>query len=163
MAQKNSSQKLVAFYEIVTGIFQTILGLGLLVFGDELYGLYISLLGLELINSREYLENILTIFFPFLIQHHIALAILLLGLGLVKTVSGWAIYKDLEWGKLLLVLFLLFLIPTDIFSLVQKFTIYKLLFLFLDCLIILIIVNFKPNKFYLEQKNYLRKLFGLII
>lgn len=141
---------IVVVYEITTGALQILLGLGLFSLAEKLYDLYQALLGSGLVNSHDFIENVLLLFFPFLLGHHRALAILLLVMGTVKFVCGVGLAQGKEWGKIILLTSLILLIPTDIISLFRHYSTYKIFFLGIDMGIIFLLTNFRPDKYFSE-------------
>lgn len=140
--------KVVIIYELVTGFFETISGLSLVLFGHKLLNLYVSLNNAELLESSHgsiaYLAEKLI---PNLFEHRIYIALTLMAIGITKIISGIGILLNKWWADhLLVVLVLTFIVINSLESLVA-YSIIKFIFLIVNILIFLYLVQFQPVRY----------------
>lgn len=137
--------KYIIFYESFTGGVELFLGLGMLIFGKNIYLLYTYLRSLGFLTHS---HNVLVMYvrglLPFVVHYRIAIGILLICLGAVKIISSVAIYKKKEWGNDLLIVSLLILTPFDIIGIIRKITVIKIVYFLINIVIIVLLV---PKRF----------------
>ena len=132
----------IIIYELITGIFEGISGVGLVIYQDELMGVYQKLRFQGWFDGdHEVIDLLFNSAISFLLSHSLYIGLYLLLLGVVKLLSAYGLYKRQLWGKHLLVGLMAVLIPIDFIGLVTHFELYKLAFLLINIAIVLILVN----------------------
>ena len=146
---------LVAIYEIVTGFFEGVIGLGLLILIGEIVNFYVVLqLNGVLSEHHEVLFNFTQKIVPYIIKNHLVIGTFLVATALVKIVSGIGILKRKLWAHYLLEIYLILLIPIDgIGMILHRPTLVKTGFLVFNILILLYLSGFKTPKTILHLKE----------
>jgi uncharacterized membrane protein (DUF2068 family) len=132
----------IIVYELITGVFEGLLGVGLLIFGEQLMGLYQELLSQGWLDGD---HEVMNLFFNYVISlllfHSVYIGLYLTIFAAVKLLSAYGLYKRQLWGRHLLVGLMAVLIPLDFIGLVTHFTLFKLSFLLINIAIVLVLVN----------------------
>ncbi len=128
---------LIIWYEIITGVFEIILGFLLIIFGPKLLHLYQQVIFSNFfIFDHEWLSDLIETVVPFLFDHYIFVSLSFIGFGIVKIICGVGMYHNKIWADFLLIAALTFLMPFDLVSLFQSFAWYKVVYLIINSAII---------------------------
>lgn len=114
--------KLITGYKFALGVVEILLGLGIATVGERALSLYNNLKQKELLEDpHDLMVSITDKFIPYLIQHQVAIVIILLFIGVIKIISCIAIWMGKEWGVHLLLFLMLVILPFDLFDLFRNF------------------------------------------
>src|SRR5579884_2302344 len=105
ISRKNTS-KLIAVYEIAHGSVDTIFGVLLTFFNQNLLNGYNHYKAGELLEDpNDLFVRIADKYLPTLFQHNVLIPIIiyLVGFGLARVISGIGLLQNKEWGKHLLI------------------------------------------------------------
>lgn len=149
--------KIIIIYELLLGLFESVIGAGLFFFGKDLLNFYNQLAVTELLEDpHDLFVNLTEGLIPKLFEHHIYIAILLLAFGVVKITSGMGLLYKREWGKHLLIGLLVILIPVDSYDLIKQVSLFKIAYLLIDVVIALYLIDFKPKQYIGELRDFLK-------
>lgn len=158
MVGKNNKPKLpltfdiVVLYELVVGSIETTIGLGLVIFGEDLQELYINLRSTGILdNPHGFVISTVQKFAPFLSAHYLFIGIYLFLVGLTKVVCGIGLAHRKRWADYLLVGLLLVFLPLDIMGLLHRPSLTRILFVSLNVVIILYLTRDKIVKHILNK------------
>ncbi len=143
---------IVVLYELVVGSIETTIGLGLIIFGEELQELYFNFRNTGILDSPHGL--IITSvqkYAPFLSAHYLFIGIYLFLVGLTKIICGIGLSQRKRWADYLLVGLLLVFLPLDIVGLLHHPSITRILFVSLNIVIILYLTRDKIVKHILNK------------
>lgn len=144
--------KLIIVYEFVHGLLEFLLGLGMIVFGKQIIDLYQSLENSGFIQgSNGLLSNLLEKAAPYLLTRHTYIALLFIGLGIVKVISSIGLLYKKTWAAYLLIDFLILLIPLDLVSIISRVSIFRIFYLVANILVVLYLVGFDPKRYFFEH------------
>lgn len=147
---------LIIIYELILGVVEITTASALIIFGKRLLETYENLKDAELLeNPNDLIVKVTEGIIPNLFQHHIYIALLLLAFGGVKIASGIGLIYKKIWAEHLLIGLLLLLIPIDLASMLFHFSIEKLLYILINTLIVLYLIEFKPIEYYNRVRRQL--------
>lgn len=127
----------VIIYEVVAGTLEATVGIGLVIFQEELQELYQYLRDLGLLgNYHNLLASLFDKTVPYLVNHHLLIGLFLTIIGLTKIICGIGLFYQKKWADNLLIGLLLVFLPPDIIGLLQHPSELKSLFLITNILII---------------------------
>lgn len=113
--------KVVTGYKFALGVGEVLLGLGILTIGNKALSLYNNLKQDELLEDpRDLFVGIIDNSLPYIIQHRLAIVIILLLIGVIKITSCIAIWMGKTWGVHLLLFFMLIALPFDLYDFFQN-------------------------------------------
>ena len=108
-------------YKFALGIIELLLGIGILLLDGKVLAIYRILHSFEFFDDpNDLFIRILGVLIPYIVQHRIAIILILFFIGMVKIVSCIAIWMDKTWGVHLLLLLMLVLLPFDLFDLFRN-------------------------------------------
>lgn len=144
--KKSVPLEYVVIYESLTGIFELILGSGIILFGKRIFTLYLRL---QSLGYLEHSHNILVLFvrrsLPFIIHYHIAIAIFIILLGSIKIVSAVGLWRDKLWANYLLISTLVILLPFDVIEIIRNPSAIKIVYFVVNILIIIYLFRQEPS------------------
>lgn len=148
----------VIAYKFVLGVLELILGLGIVIFGNQILRLYFNFRSQELINDPDDLiirlvERVL----PYFLAYKGYIILILVILGLVKIVGAVGLYYKKHWGLDLLIGLTFLLLPFDLAALLQHSTWTKVFYFLINLLIALYLVQFHPTTYFKNLKERLIK------
>lgn len=150
--------QLIIIYKFVLGIFEVLLGLGVFFGGKQILDIY------ENFKSNEFLEDphdlLLVIsekIIPVILKHQTYIILILLALGLVKIIGSVGLWKRKHWGLDLLVGLTIILLPFDLIVLFPHPSLLKFFYFFINVLIALYLVEFKPKDYFTKFKKRVKR------
>lgn len=150
--------KTIVIYKFVSGIIELALGMGAILFGKKIIVFYNHYKVKELLEEpHDLLVTTIAKITPFLFQHRVYIISLLLIIGTVKIIGAVGLMYEKEWGLDLLIGLFVILLPFDIYGLLTGFSVAKFLYLLINLLIALYLIEFKPHKYFLKMKKYFVK------
>lgn len=160
MANPNETKevsKVITGYKFALGIVELLLGLGIAVFGDKALTLYNNLKNAELLEDpHDLFVSIVDRSIPYVLQHKVAIVVILLLIGTIKIISCIAIWMGKEWGVHLLLFLMLVILPFDLFDLFRNLLLDHISFgsMILSAINIWIILSLTHN----HPVRYLKEL-----
>lgn len=146
--------KYIIAYKIILGIFELLLGLGMIFFGNRIFQLYINFRTAELLEDpHDLLVNIIERFVPYIFEHQGLIVFLLFLLAVVKIAGAVGLYYRRHWGLDLLVGLTILLLPFEGYHLLAKFSLLKLSYFIINIFIALYLVNFKPKHYFVGLRH----------
>jgi len=144
----------IIVYKFLLGLFETILGLGMLLFGSKISELYINFTNRELLEEpHELLALILQRIVPFILEHQGTIILILLLLGITKIAGAIGLWYRKHWGLDILMFVTIILLPFELFSLNVHPSLSKITFFIINMLIALYLVNFNPKGYFTKLKK----------
>jgi len=142
---KASGTFFIIAYKLIFGLFETILGLGIIIFGKKYYQLYLSFQSQELLEDPHDLivaigKNVV----PYIINHQTYVVLLLLLLGIVKVVGAIGLIYKKRWGVDLLLGLTLILLPFQFYNTVFHHSLIDIFYMFIGIYIALYLTNYHP-------------------
>lgn len=148
----------IIIYKFLLGFFETILGLGMIVFGKTIYDLYINFRNNELFEDpHDFLALWLEKIVPYLLIHRGWVVLILLLLGITKMAGAIGLWYHKHWGLDILIVVTIGLLPFEIYALIAHPSLTKTAFFIINLFIALYLVNFKPKHYFTNLKNRIRQ------
>ncbi len=147
-------------YKFSLGVFETLLGIAIILFGKQAVMVY------EAFKSRELLEDphdlliqILQSLIPYLLTHRGLIVLILFGLGFIKIFGAIGLWYGKHWGLDLLVGLTFLVLPFDLYYLIINPSLPKLSFFLINMFIAFYLIQFEPRKYFKEfvKRNGLSK------
>ncbi len=136
-ASEPNPSGLIILYELITGVFEILFGLAILIYGDELLELYHNVIFSNFfVFEHTSLSDLAQSLIPYLFDHFIFISIFFLSFGVVKIICGVGIFYKKQWANFLLATALVGLLPFDIVSLIQNYAIFKVVYLIINIAIL---------------------------
>lgn len=135
----------VIAYKFLFGLFESLSGIGILIWGTQAYDLFLRIVSKELTEDpHDVLANLTIRFVPNLLLHHTFLAIYLILLGVVKLAGVVGLIRQKNWGVDLLVGLTILMIPFQTISIIGHPDVMEILYFSFGLFIALYLVNFRP-------------------
>lgn len=148
----------VVLYKFATGLLEFILGLNILFFGKNIARIYTNYKLNELLEDpHDLFIRIVEKITPIFLNYHTYLMVTLIVFGLVKIVGAIGLFRNKEWGLDILVIFFFIMLPYDIYTFFSHATLLKILYFFINVLITLYLIEFKPHTYFWKYIKYLKK------
>lgn len=150
--------RFIIFYKFILGVFELLLGLGIIFFGTRVYALYQGFVAQQLFEDpHDLLGTVLESIVPYLFEHKGYVILILVILGLVKMVGAAALWYRRHWGLDLLIGLTLSLLPFEGYNLLVQPSLIKLAFFLINILISLYLVNFAPKQYFYNLKHRIKR------
>ncbi len=148
----------IIIYKFVLGLVELLLSIGIMVYGKKMYIIYAHFRSQSLLEDPHDLIVVVTEkFLPYLLMHRGYLILILFILGVVKMIGAVGLYYRKHWGLDLLVGLTFILLPFELYQLLSKFTLLKLIFLVINGFISLYLVEFRPKDYFTSFKERVKK------
>lgn len=149
--------RIIILYKIVSGLLELILGMGIMVFGNQLFRVYINFRRQELLEDpHDLLVRLLEKFVPYLWENHGYIIFILFALGIVKVAGSIGLLYRKHWGLDLLVGLTVLMLPFEGYNLLRHLSLTNLLYFVINLGIAFYLVNFKPRQYYHHLKRRIR-------
>ena len=151
--QYHVSRYIIA-YKFILGLFEVILGVGIIIFGKKIYELYVNFRNNELLEDpHDLLAQTTERFVPFLLAHQGYVVFILLLLGITKMAGAVGLWYKKHWGLDILIFVTIALLPFEIFALILHPSLTKTAYFIINLFIALYLVNFKPKDYFTNLKK----------
>lgn len=149
--------KYIIIYKFLLGFLETILGVGMIIFGNLIYEMYINFRNNELLEDpHDFLALTLEKFVPFLLIHKGWVVFILLLLGLTKMVGAFGLWHRKHWGLDILIFVTIGLLPFEVYALIAQPSFSKTAYFIVNLFIALYLVNFNPKGYFTNLKNRIK-------
>ncbi len=146
--------KYIIIYKFLLGLIETLLGFGMIVFGDQIYDLYINFRNGDFFEDpHDFLAIWAEKIIPYLFIHKGYVVLILLLLGITKMVGTAGLWYRKHWGLDILIIVTIGLLPFETYALVASPSFSKTAFFIINLFIALYLVNFKPHHYFINFKN----------
>jgi uncharacterized membrane protein len=140
-----SGRFFIIAYKLIFGLVESILGLGIIIFGTKYYQLYLSFQSQELLEDpHDLLATIGNSVVPYIIDHRTYIVLMLLLLGLVKVAGAIGLIYQKRWGVDLLLGLTIVLLPFQFYNLIFHHSLIDLFYIFIGIYIALYLTNYHP-------------------
>lgn len=147
------SQYIIA-YKFLLGLFETLIGLGIIIFGRQMVQIYQDFKTEELFeNPHGLIVSMTEKFIPYLFDHRGYVVFILMLLGITKLVGAVGLYYKKMWGLDILVFVTILLLPFDLEYFFGHPTITRFIFLIINMFIALYLLNFRPMEYFVKLKK----------
>lgn len=157
MTKENSQlriSKFIILYKFILGLIETILGLGIIIFGKEIYELYINFRNSDLFEDpHDFLAQATEKIIPYLLAHQGYVVLILLLLGITKIAGATGLWFHKHWGLDILIVVTILLLPFELLNLAASPNFSKILFFIINLFIALYLVNFNPHGYFKHLKQ----------
>ncbi len=148
----------IIIYKLVLGLLETLLGLGIIIFGRQIVNIYQNFKSQELLEDpHDLLVSLLQKVLPYFVQHRGYVVFILLLLGIVKIVGSVGLMYRKHWGLDLLIILTILLLPFQLYSLFFSFSVSKLIYFTINLLIALYLVEFQPKNYFDQLRHRYQK------
>lgn len=150
----NKNNLLVPIYEIITGLFESTIGIGLMLYEQKMFRLYIELRYSGFFGSYHDLVISLTEkFIPYILSHRLFVGVFLVLIGIIKIISAFGLIYKKHWANSLLTGLLVIFLPFDIAGIVHHPSALKILFFLINLLLILYLTTPKTINSLRKKSN----------
>lgn len=144
----------IIIYKFFLGLIELALGLGIVFFGKQAFRIYYHFRSQELFEDpHDLLGRLLEKVVPYISEHRGYIVFFLIVLGLTKIIGAIGLLYRKHWGLDLLVGLTIILLPFEVFNLLIHLSLSKFIFILINILITLYLVNFKPREYILRLKH----------
>ncbi len=148
----------IIIYKFLLGLFETILGLGMIIFGQTIYEMYINFRNSELFEDpHDFLATVVEKTVPYLLIHKGWVVFILLLLGLTKMVGSIGLWYHKHWGLDLLIIVTIGLLPFEVYALLVHPSLTKTAYFIINLFIALYLVKFNPKGYFTNLKKRIAK------
>ena len=149
----------IIVYKFLLGLFETILGLGMIIFGKSIYDMYVNFRNNELLEDpHDFLATLVEKIVPYLLIHRGWVVFILLLLGLTKMVGSVGLWYRKHWGLDLLIIVTIGLLPFEIYALLIHPSLTKTAYFIINLFIALYLVKFNPKGYFTHLKKRITKV-----
>ncbi len=146
--------KVIIAYKFFLGLFEVLLGLGIVIFGKYILDLYQNFIYSEILDDpSDLLVSILDKIVPYLFAHQGFIVFFLLLIGVTKMVGAAGLFYRKHWGLDILVAVTIILLPFELFNLIAHPSFSKVIYFLVNMFIALYLVNFKPHHYFIHAKK----------
>lgn len=144
----------IIIYKFILGLFEVVLGAGIIIYGKKIFQLYLDFRNNELFEDpHDLLALILEKFVPYIFAHRGYVIFILLLLGISKMAGALGLWFRKPWGLDILVIVTIILLPFESYSILTHPTLTKLSYFIINLFIALYLVNFKPKDYFTKLKK----------
>ncbi|MDD5370939.1 MAG: DUF2127 domain-containing protein [Anaerolineaceae bacterium] len=148
----------VIAYKFLFGLFETISGFGILVWGGKAHDYFLRVIARELTEDpHDVLATLTFRVLPNLLAHHLYLAIYLILLGSAKVAGAIGLIKHKNWGVDLLVGLTIVMLPFQVINLLNHPDAIETLYFSVGLLIALYLINFRPREWVSRITDQVRR------
>lgn len=147
----------IIVYKFILGLFEVILGFGIIIFGKKIYELYLNFRNSELLEDpHDLLAKATEKFIPFLLAHQGYVVFILLLLGITKMVGSVGLWYRKHWGLDVLIVVTIALLPFEIYAILAHPSLTKTAYFIINLFIALYLVNFNPKGYFTNLKERIK-------
>lgn len=144
----------IIVYKFLLGFLETILGVGMIIFGQTIYDMYVNFRNSELLEDpHDFLALWMEKIVPYLLIHRGWVVFILLLLGLTKMIGAIGLWRRKHWGLDILIIVTIALLPFEVYALVANPSLSKTAYFIINLFIALYLVNFKPHHYFTGLKK----------
>ena len=144
----------IIVYKFLLGLFEVVLGLGIIIYGKKIYTLYLNFRNSELLEDpHDFLAQIVERLVPFILAHQGYVVFILLLLGITKMVGTVGLWYKKHWGLDVLISVTIALLPFEIYAIIAHPSLTKTSYFIINLFIALYLVNFKPKHYFTNLRN----------
>lgn len=155
--QELDVSRYIIVYKFILGLFELILGLGIIFVGSQMVEIYENFKAKELLEDpHDLLIGILEKIIPYLLRHQGYIVLILVVLGLVKIIGAAGLLYRKHWGLDLLVVLTISLLPFQVYNLIAFYSLAKLAYFAINVFIALYLVRFQPETYFSNLKRRMR-------
>lgn len=153
--------RFIIAYKMAFGLIEFFSGLGIAIFGRNMFVLYTRYLTRELSEEpHDLLAKFSEQIVPHVMTHNTYLLAYLMILGLAKIVGAIGLIFNKHWGVDLLVGLTLVMFPFQCIQLLRHPSVLDFVYLVVGLFIALYLINFKPKEWATRIHHHGRKLFS---
>lgn len=157
MEQEYHISRYIIVYKFILGLFEIILGLGIIIFGKRIYELYLNFRNNELLEDpHDLLAQISEKLIPYILAHQGYVVFILLLLGITKMIGCVGLWYRKHWGLDILIAITIILLPFEIYAILTHPTLAKSFYFIINLFIALYLVNFKPRDYFTNLKQRIK-------
>ncbi len=160
MAEYESEIKVARYiiiYKFFLGFLETILGVGMIIFGKVIFELYDNFKDSELFEDpHDFLALLVEKIVPYILVHRGWVIFILLLLGLTKMIGAVGLWYRKHWGLDILIFVTIGLLPFEVYALVANLSLSKTAYFIINLFIALYLVNFNPKGYFTHLKSRLK-------
>lgn len=144
----------IIVYKFILGLFEVILGLGIIIFGKRIFELYINFRNNGLFEDpHDFLAFWAEKIVPYILMHRGYVVLILLLLGITKMAGAYGLWNKKHWGLDILIFVTIALLPFEIYAIIAHPSLTKTAYFIINLFIALYLVNFKPHHYFTKLKN----------
>jgi uncharacterized membrane protein len=149
-------------YKMIFGLIEFLLGVGIAIFGRNMFTIYTHYLTQELLEEpHDLLARLSRQIVPGILTHNTYLILYLVLLGAAKIAGAVGLLYKKHWGVDLLVGLTLIMFPFQIIQLIRSPSIIDFTYIIVGLLIALYLINFQPKAWASRvARHHGRKLFS---
>ncbi len=148
----------IIFYKFITGIFEVLLGAGMVFFGKQIIDLYQTFVYQQVLEDpHDLIAAVSEKVVPYLLEHQGSVIFLLIIIGIAKIAGAVGLWYHKHWGLDIIVGLTVLLLPFQIADLITQPTLTKIVFLALNLLITLYLVEFQPRSYFRNLHHRVRR------
>lgn len=147
----------IIIYKVAAGSFEFLSGLGIALFGRQLFAQIMQRLSLELSEDpHDLLANLSYKIIPNYFVHNSIVVTSLILIGIAKIIGAIGLIYQQDWGVDLLVGLTVIMLPFQIIHIIAQPTLFNFLFMLTGMLIALYLMRFNPKAWISRvfQKSY---------
>ncbi len=157
LEQEFHVSRYIIVYKFTLGLFELLLGFGIIFLGTQTLGIYESFKSKELLeDSHDLLVAVFEKLVPYLLKHQGYIVLILIVLGLVKMIAAVGLANRKHWGLDLLVVLTISLLPFQMYSLIFSYSFANLVYFTINVFIALYLVKFQPKTYFSNLKHRIR-------
>ena len=146
-------------YKFILGLFEVILGVGIIIYGKKIYELYINFRNSELLEDpHDLLAQVTERLIPYILAHQGYVVFILLLLGITKMAGCVGLWYKKHWGLDILIVVTIALLPFEIYAMVAHPSLTKTAYFIINLFIALYLVNFNPKGYFTHLKKRITKV-----
>lgn len=145
-------------YKLISGFLEIVLGFALILFGKQVYEIYVNYKIKELLEDpHDLVVSVLQKIVPYILEHQGYIVLILFLLGIVKMAGAIGLLYHKHWGLDLLVGLTVLLLPFEGFNMISDPTLTQFSYFSINLLIAFYLVNFNPKKYFHNLKHRVKK------
>ena len=147
----------IIVYKFLLGLFETVLGAGMIVFGKTIFDMYVNFRNNELFEDpHDFLALMVEKIVPYLLMHRGWVVFILLLLGITKMVGAVGLWYRKHWGLDILIVVTIGLLPFEIYALLIHPSLTKSAYFIANLFIALYLVKFNPKGYFTNLKQRIK-------
>jgi uncharacterized membrane protein (DUF2068 family) len=144
----------VIVYKFTLGVGELLLGIGILLFGDVILQLFQNFKHQELFEDpHDIFVRLSEYFVPYFLEYKGWIIVILIVLGLIKIFGAIGLWYHKHWGLDLLVGLTFLVLPFELIGVLHHPSLPKLIFVVINFLIALYLVQFQPQAYFNDFKK----------
>ena len=144
----------IIVYKFLLGLLETLLGLGMIIFGRTIFELYTNFRNNELFEEpHDFLAMVVEKIMPYILAHRGWVVLILLLLGITKMAGAVGLWYRKHWGLDILIVVTIALLPFEVYALLAHPSLTKTAYFIINLFIALYLVRFNPKGYFTTLKN----------